>query len=49
MIDDGVAANETVVVTGQYRLTEGAKVEIVHGDQQSRAQDESTASAGMLP
>ncbi|KIF65895.1 multidrug transporter [Streptomyces sp. AcH 505] len=49
MIDSGLAANQSVVVTGQYRLTEGAKVEIVTGDQQSRVQNASTASAGMLP
>ena len=49
MIDSGVTANETVVLAGQYRLTEGATVEIVHGDQQSRVQNASTASAGMLP
>lgn len=49
MIDSGLTANQSVVVTGQYRLTEGAKVEIVTGDQQSRVQNASTASAGMLP
>jgi membrane fusion protein, multidrug efflux system len=49
MVDDGVAATDTVVVAGQYRLTEGAKVEIVPADQQSRVQNASTASAGMLP
>ncbi|TDM99796.1 efflux transporter periplasmic adaptor subunit, partial [Lactobacillus crispatus] len=49
MIDSGVTANQSVVVTGQYRLTEGAKVGIVTGDQEKRVQNASTASAGMLP
>lgn len=49
MVDSGVTANQSVVVTGQYRLTDGARVEIVTGDQQSRVQNASTASAGMLP
>jgi multidrug efflux system membrane fusion protein len=49
MIDDGVAAGDNVVLAGHYRLSEGAKVEVMPDGQQSRVQNASTASAGMLP
>ena len=31
LIDEGLQANETVVVDGQYRLTEGSSVHVLHG------------------
>ena len=31
LIDKGLKANETVVVDGQYRLTEGSPVQVLHG------------------
>jgi multidrug efflux system membrane fusion protein len=31
LIDTGLAANETVVVDGQYRLQQGSRVEVLHG------------------
>jgi multidrug efflux system membrane fusion protein len=31
LIDSGLKANETVVVDGQYRLTEGSPVQVLHG------------------
>jgi multidrug efflux system membrane fusion protein len=31
LIDTGLKANETVVVDGQYRLTEGSPVQVLHG------------------
>jgi multidrug efflux system membrane fusion protein len=49
MIEQGVSASDTVVVAGQYRLANGAAVEAVPADQESRVQNASTASAGMLP
>jgi multidrug efflux system membrane fusion protein len=49
MIGQGVSASDTVVVAGQYRLSNGMAVEIVPPDQESRVQNASTASAGMLP
>jgi multidrug efflux system membrane fusion protein len=48
-IQSGIAANDTVVVAGQYRLSDGAAVEVVPPDQGNRVQSASTASAGMLP
>jgi multidrug efflux system membrane fusion protein len=48
-IQGGVTANDTVVVAGQYRLWDGAAIEVVPPDQENRVQSASTASAGMLP
>jgi multidrug efflux system membrane fusion protein len=31
LIDKGLQANETVVVDGQYRLTDGSAVRVLHG------------------
>jgi len=31
LIDTGLRADETVVVDGQYRLTEGSPVRVLHG------------------
>jgi multidrug efflux system membrane fusion protein len=49
LIDRGLKAGQTVIVAGQYRLTDGAKVAIATGDQQQQVQNATTASAGMLP
>jgi multidrug efflux system membrane fusion protein len=45
LIDDGLKANETVVVDGQYRLQQGSRVRELHGkaateaDMQSAVQE----------
>ncbi|WP_342709117.1 efflux RND transporter periplasmic adaptor subunit [Bradyrhizobium sp. B124] len=49
LIEQGLAANETVVTAGQYRLNPGTTVEIVPDDKKDQVQDATTASAGMLP
>ncbi|PAY10529.1 efflux transporter periplasmic adaptor subunit [Bradyrhizobium sp. UFLA03-84] len=49
LIEQGLAANETVVTAGQYRLNPGTTVEIVPDDKNDQVQDATTASAGMLP
>ena len=49
LIEQGLAANETVVTAGQYRLNPGTTVEIVPDDRKDEVQNASTASAGMLP
>ncbi|MCC8954608.1 efflux RND transporter periplasmic adaptor subunit [Bradyrhizobium sp. Pear77] len=49
LIEQGLAANETVVTAGQYRLNPGTTVEIVPEDKKDQVQDATTASAGMLP
>ncbi|WP_249123197.1 MULTISPECIES: efflux RND transporter periplasmic adaptor subunit [unclassified Bradyrhizobium] len=49
MIESGIAATDTVVLAGQYRLFEGARVEIARGAAASQVQNASTASSGMLP
>jgi membrane fusion protein, multidrug efflux system len=49
VLNKGVSANETVVVAGQYRLSEGATVQVVPDDRKDLVQHASTASAGMLP
>ncbi|MGY3532406.1 efflux RND transporter periplasmic adaptor subunit [Bradyrhizobium sp. USDA 4452] len=49
LIEQGLAANETVVTAGQYRLNPGTKVEIVPDDKKDLVQEATTASAGMLP
>jgi multidrug efflux system membrane fusion protein len=49
LIDSGLEAGQTVVVAGQYRLTDGAKVAIATGEQQQQVENATTASAGMLP
>jgi multidrug efflux pump subunit AcrA (membrane-fusion protein) len=47
LIESGVAAGDTVVTAGQYRLGEGVKVALVPaGD--PRVQNTTEASAGML-
>jgi membrane fusion protein, multidrug efflux system len=49
LIEQGLSANETVVTTGQYRVSEGATVDIVPESQSGSVQNATTASAGMLP
>ena len=49
LIGKGLAAGETVVTAGQYRLTGGARVTVVQGSEASQVQNKSTASEGMLP
>lgn len=49
VITKGLNAGDSVVLTGQYRLSEGARVEVVPSNRQHEVQNSSTASAGMLP
>ncbi|WP_083633157.1 efflux RND transporter periplasmic adaptor subunit [Bradyrhizobium sp. NAS96.2] len=49
LVEQGLDANETVVIAGQYRLNPGTTVEIVPDDKKDQVQDATTASAGMLP
>jgi multidrug efflux system membrane fusion protein len=49
VITRGLSAGDAVVLTGQYRLSEGTSVEVVPSNRQHEVQDASTASAGMLP
>jgi multidrug efflux system membrane fusion protein len=49
LIGKGLAAGETVVTAGQYRLTAGTRVTVVQGSEASQVQNKSTASEGMLP
>ncbi|MGY3485325.1 multidrug efflux system membrane fusion protein [Bradyrhizobium sp. USDA 4011] len=49
LIEQGLAANETVVTAGQYRLNPGTTVEIVPEDKKDQVRNATTASAGMLP
>jgi multidrug efflux system membrane fusion protein len=49
LISKGLAAGETVVTAGQYRLTGGTRVAVVQGSEASQIQNKSTASEGMLP
>jgi multidrug efflux system membrane fusion protein len=47
LIDQGLKVGDTVVIAGQYRLSDGIKVtEVAAGNPQ--VQDSSEASAGML-
>lgn len=49
VITKGLNAGEPVVLAGQYRLSEGARVDVVPSNRQHEVQNASTASAGMLP
>jgi multidrug efflux system membrane fusion protein len=49
LLSKGLAAGETVVTAGQYRLTGGTRVTAVQGSEASQVQNKSTASEGMLP
>jgi multidrug efflux system membrane fusion protein len=43
LIDTGLKTNETVVVDGQYRLTEGSPVQELHGKAAEEADLQSAA------
>lgn len=49
LIDKGLEAGETVVVRGQYRLTQGALVRLADPNNPAAVPNSSTAAAGMLP
>jgi membrane fusion protein, multidrug efflux system len=49
LISKGLAAGETVVTAGQYRLTGGTRVAVVKDSEASQVENKSTASEGMLP
>jgi membrane fusion protein, multidrug efflux system len=49
LITGSVAAGETVVTAGQYRLTAGTRVTVVKGSEALLVESKSTASEGMLP
>jgi multidrug efflux system membrane fusion protein len=49
LISRGLAAGETVVIAGQYRLTEGTRVIVAKGGETSQVENKSSASEGMLP
>jgi len=49
LVDKGLAAGETVVVRGQYRLSPGTLVALADPAHPERVPNPSTASAGMLP
>jgi multidrug efflux system membrane fusion protein len=49
IVTKGLAAGDHVVLAGQYRLFEGARVDVVPPERANEVQNASTASAGMLP
>jgi multidrug efflux system membrane fusion protein len=49
IVTKGLAAGDNVVLAGQYRLFEGARVDVVPPERANEVQNASTASAGMLP
>ena len=49
IVTKGLTAGEDVVLAGQYRLFEGASVDVVPPERANEVQNASTASAGMLP
>jgi multidrug efflux system membrane fusion protein len=49
IVTKGLTAGESVVLAGQYRLSEGARVDVVSPGRASEVQNATTASAGMLP
>lgn len=49
LIDQGLSADETVVVRGQYRLSPGTLVTLADPNNPSAVPNPSTASSGMLP
>ncbi len=49
IVTKGLSAGENVVLAGQYRLSEGARVDVVPPERANEVQNASTASAGMLP
>jgi multidrug efflux system membrane fusion protein len=49
LIDKGLAAGETVVIRGQYRLSPGTLVTLANPNDPNAVPNPSTASSGMLP
>jgi membrane fusion protein, multidrug efflux system len=49
LIDKGLTAGETVVVRGQYRLTQGATVSLASSNNPDAVPNPTPASAGLLP
>jgi multidrug efflux system membrane fusion protein len=49
LVDSGLSAGETVVVRGQYRLSQGTSVSLADPNHPNAVPNPSTASAGMLP
>ncbi len=49
LIDKGLSAGESVVVRGQYRLSQGTVVALADPNNPSAVPNPSTASSGMLP
>jgi membrane fusion protein, multidrug efflux system len=49
LIDKGLSAGESVVVRGQYRLSQGTLVAVADPNNPSAVPNPSTASSGMLP
>lgn len=49
LVASGVKGGERVVASGQYGLSEGAKVAAVSGEAAQQVQTSTTASAGLLP
>ena len=49
LIDKGLSAGETVVVRGQYRLTQGAIVSLANSNNPDAVPNPTPASAGLLP
>jgi multidrug efflux system membrane fusion protein len=47
LIDEGLAAGETVVSDGQYRLTEGSLVHALHGKAAQQAEQQSAAQSAV--
>jgi len=49
LIENGLSAEETVVVRGQYRLSPGTSVVLADADNPNAVPNPSTAASGMLP
>lgn len=49
IVTKGLTAGDDVVLAGQYRLSEGARIDVVSPERANEVQNSSTASAGMLP
>jgi membrane fusion protein, multidrug efflux system len=49
LIDKGLTAGETVVMRGQYRLTQGAVVSLANSNNPNEVPNPTPASAGLLP
>jgi membrane fusion protein, multidrug efflux system len=49
LVDKGLSAGQTVVVRGQYRLTQGAMVSLANSNDPAAVPNPTPASAGLLP